>query len=102
MSALQHIQTLTDALKSPEVFAKNPQQRDAARKALESLFMSTKDEAIWTALDKLRLELSKVFDTTVPQEDTVVAHTRALRIVPDLMTKFRPKTSIPAHAAAAA
>ena len=99
MSALQHIQTLSDVLKSPEVFAKPTHRRDAARTALESLFMSTKDESIWIALDKLRIDLSKIFDPTVPREETVLAHTRALRSVPDLLTRFRVK--IPAAASAA-
>lgn len=92
MSAFQHFQTLLDILKSPEALAKNPRHRDAARKALESLFMSRKDESFWSLLDKLRMDLSKVFDPTVTSGDTVAAHTRAVRLVADVMTKIRPAT----------
>lgn len=94
MSAFQHFQTLSDILESPEALAKNPRHRDAARKALESLFMSRKDESFWSLLDKLRMDLSKVFDPTVSTGDSVAAHTRAVRLVTDVMTKIRPATPV--------
>ncbi|MGC4075418.1 MAG: hypothetical protein QM760_23550 [Nibricoccus sp.] len=101
MNALQHIETLVESIKAPDVFTKSPQKRDQARKALESLFMLSKNPTVWAALDKVRMELGKIFDPTISREDTVAAHTKLLGVIPEITSCLIAKLGKPGSALAA-